>query len=283
MFTDTTFSNPDVVVKNLSTGAFTLVGANAAGTQVGGNISGLSISDDGRYVAFDSDADGLVAGDANGKADVFVKDLVTGALTLVSKNALGTVGDDASSDPVLSGDGRYLAFSSDADNLVAGDTNNAADVFRSDWQAGAIVRVSTAANGDQAGDLSGTVSISQDGRYVAFASEASNLVAGDGNKLRRRVRQRYPNRAPSTLPVKARPGKLATTIPSRRQLSRDGRTVAYTSLASNLTADDVNKPSSMFLRDDASIKLPGRRLDGIDDDCRRRSAGTGRLGLDRRR
>src|SRR5204862_3925709 len=105
LFNDATFFDADVVVLNRTTGAYTLVSADAAGHQVGGNIAGVSISDDGRYVAFSSDADGLVTGDTNGKLDIFVKDLTTGALTLVSKDGTGTVGNGLSSDPVISGDG----------------------------------------------------------------------------------------------------------------------------------------------------------------------------------
>jgi hypothetical protein len=245
LFDDDTFFEADVAVKNLATGAFTLVSADAAGAQVGGNISGVSISDDGRYVAFASDADGLVTGDANGKLDVFVKDLLTGTLTLVSKDALGAVGNGNSTDPVLSGDGQFLAFVSDSTNLVTGDTNGVADVFRADLSGG-LVRVNTLPDGTQAAGLSGTVSISQGGRYVAFASEASNLVAGDANTSAD-VFVKDVQTGAIYLVSQSSTGALGNSHSLAPSLSRDGRTVAYASVATNLAVNDVNAFQDVFL------------------------------------
>lgn len=249
LFEDTTFFDADVVVLNLATGVFSLVSADAAGTQVGGNIVGLSISDDGRYVAFASDADTLATGDANGKLDIFVKDTQTGTLTLVSKDATGTVGNGASSDPVISGDGRFVAFISSASNLVAGDTNGVADAFRSEWRAGAngsIIRVSTLPNAAQATGLSGTISISQEGRFVAFASEASNLVPGDTNNAAD-IFVKDTQTGAIYLASQSSAGAFGNDHSIGPSLSRDGRAVAYSSLASNLTADDTNIYQDVFL------------------------------------
>ncbi|HMJ31064.1 MAG TPA: hypothetical protein VK512_20330, partial [Xanthobacteraceae bacterium] len=156
-------------------------------TPVSTSGSGPSISADGRYVAFRSDASNLVPGDTNGTGDVFVRDLQTGAITRVSTNASGDQGNSASGDPSISADGRYVAFYSSASNLVPGDTNFLADVFVRDLQTGAITRVSTNASGVQGNGgehpsvSSWSPSISADGRYVAFDSYASNLVPGDTN------------------------------------------------------------------------------------------------------
>ena len=126
-------------------------------------------------------ASNLVPGDTNGTYDVFVKDLQTGAITRVSTDANGGQGNANSYTPSISADGRYVAFTSYASNLVPGDTNGTSDVFVRDLQTGAITRVSTDADGDQGNSTAGGISISADGRYVAFNSDASNLVPDDTN------------------------------------------------------------------------------------------------------
>jgi Tol biopolymer transport system component len=149
-----------------------------------------SISGDGRYVAFRSIAPGLVEGDTNGRPDIFVHDRETRQTTRVSVAGDGTEsspidaeGKEVAGDttfPSISGDGRYVAFQSNATNLVAGDTNREFDVFRHDRQTGETIRVSVAGDGAQAARGSSTrPAISADGRHVAFTSYANNLVAGE--------------------------------------------------------------------------------------------------------
>jgi Tol biopolymer transport system component len=171
----------DVFVKDLQTGAVTLVSADASGNQGNAESEEPNISADGRYVAFMSVADNLVPGDVNGSRDVFVKDLQTGAITLVSADASGIQGNNVSEGSSISADGRYVAFVSDADNLVAGDSNGVADLFVKDLQTGAITRMSTDASGSEGNAFSHDAAISADGRYVTFFSEADNLVPGDTN------------------------------------------------------------------------------------------------------
>ena len=176
----------DVFLKDTQTGAIMLLSADAAGTP--GNAASISgdISNDGRYVQIVSGATNLVAGDTNGVDDVFIKDTQTGAITRVNTTAAGeqatggTLGSDTAD---ISADGRYVVIGSDATNLVADDTNGAWDIFLKDTQTGAITRVNTDATGAQANAggsyLGGRVT--DDGAYVVFASNASNLVAGDTN------------------------------------------------------------------------------------------------------
>jgi hypothetical protein len=132
-------------------------------------------------VAFDSDAWNLVWGDTNDTFDVFVHDRQTDITTRVSVDDSGTQSDGASYRPSLSADGRFVAFYSDASNLVPGDTNGAADVILYDRQSGATKRVSVADGGAEANSDSLRPALSASGRLVAFESEASNLVAGDSN------------------------------------------------------------------------------------------------------
>jgi hypothetical protein len=132
-------------------------------------------------VALASAASNLVAGDTNGAVDIFLKDTQTGAIIRVSTDAGGSQSDGPSWDLTLSADGRCVAFASDASNLVAGDTNGYRDIFLKDTQTGAVTRLSTDSNGSQANGPSFDPGISADGRYVAFPSAASNLVADDTN------------------------------------------------------------------------------------------------------
>jgi Tol biopolymer transport system component len=152
------------------------VGINGAVASYPGYGSSLSpvISANGRFVAFNSDATNLVPGDTNAEADVFVRDRQKGTTELVSVSSSGApanLGAGLFSAPAISGDGRFVAFISRASNLVPGDTNDSADVFVRDRQAGTTERVAAG----------GSPSISADGRFVAFVSWASNLVPGDRN------------------------------------------------------------------------------------------------------
>ena len=141
------------------------------------------MSADGRYVTFESEASNVVPGDTNHARDVFVRDLRSGTTERVSVATDGTQANSDSLIPAISADGRYVAFESDA-NLVPGDTNEGWDVFVRDLRSGTTRRVSVATGGTQAGDDSGDgPAISADGRYVAFDSEASNLVPGDRTAL----------------------------------------------------------------------------------------------------
>src|SRR5438034_301190 len=169
------------------------VSVASGGTTEGNDTSlGSALSADGRFVAFDSAATDLVAGDTNGVSDVFVHDRQTGTTERVSVASDGAQGNNRSSlvtfafPPALSADGRFVAFDSDATNLVAGDTNGATDVFVHDRQTGATERVSvTSGGGTQGNGNSGGFfafpALSTDGRLVAFQSDATNLVAGDTN------------------------------------------------------------------------------------------------------
>jgi Tol biopolymer transport system component len=129
-------------------------------------------------VAFQSTSFQLIASDANGVPDVFVRDLVAGATTRVSIRTGGGEADVGAFEPALSGDGRVVAFTSAASNLVSGDSNNTADVFVHDRTSGVTERVSVSSTGGEGNGLSQGAAISFDGRFVAFRTAASNLVPG---------------------------------------------------------------------------------------------------------
>jgi Tol biopolymer transport system component len=140
-----------------------------------------SLSADGRFVAFTSKADNLVAGDGNGVTDVFVRDRLAQTTERVSVASDGTEGNGASGSPRSSANGRFVAFTSGAGNLVAGDGNARIDVFVHDRDTGETERVSRAIDGGDPDAESFLGSISDDGSLVGFGSNATNLVDDDGN------------------------------------------------------------------------------------------------------
>ncbi|NGZ26097.1 MAG: hypothetical protein G8345_04325 [Magnetococcales bacterium] len=145
-----------------------------------GSTQGASLSGSGRYVAFASSATNLTSDTNDGSAyQIFLVDNLLDVTTLVSVNGSSVLGNASSTNPYLSADGQSIAFDSDAGNLVSGDTNGVSDVFF--WQSGSLSRISVASNGSQANGNSAVKGISANGQYVLFASDASNLVAGDTN------------------------------------------------------------------------------------------------------
>jgi Tol biopolymer transport system component len=173
----------DVFLLDRQTGTLKRASVSGLGSAPNASSAGASMSPDARYVAFGSAATNIVAGDTNGKADVFVLDRQSGTTVLASVGPNGVQGDNDSNNPVITPDGRYVAFNSLADNLVPGDTNGVADVFVRDMQLGVTTRVSVSSSGAQGNMQSGTAAsgapvISADGRYVAFGSAATNFVPG---------------------------------------------------------------------------------------------------------
>lgn len=224
------------------------VSVDSTGVQGDYDTLDAAVSGDGRYVAFASFADNLVAGDNNGSMDIFVHDFVTGETTRVSVASGGAEADDRSLRPSISADGRYVAFVSLATNLVAGDDNGVADVFVRDRQSGTTVRASLGAAGAQANNASWEARLSADGRHVAFSSYASNLVAADGNGLTD-IFLRDLDSETTTLVSVSSVGVQANGYSGNPDPSADGRFVVFDSLASNLVADDDNAAADVFVRD----------------------------------
>lgn len=172
---------PQIFMKNLTSGALTLVSQNAAGER--GNDTSImpSISANGRYVAFVSAASNLVTGDANGLPDIFVRDLQTSTTTRVSVDSSGAEASASGADfpPSISDDGRYVAFASDAANLVTGDTGSFQDAFVHDRMTGTTRRISVNGSGTQGNNSTSVAVVSADGQTLGFHSLASNLVPND--------------------------------------------------------------------------------------------------------
>jgi Tol biopolymer transport system component len=245
----------DAFVRDRQTGITERVSVapdGAGGNDITGNP--LSISADGRFVAFNSSASNLVAGDTNNTGDIFVRDRQTSVTEQVSVATDGAEANSNSVRPSVSADGRFVAFYSNATNLVAGDTNNREDVFIHDRQTGVTERVSIATGGAQAnGDsevpgLTSGPSLSADGRFVVFYSNATNLVTGDNNgQYDGFIRDRQMN-VTQRVSV-ATDGGDPNGDSFAPSISADGRFVAFESNASNLVAGDTNNNRDVFVLD----------------------------------
>jgi Tol biopolymer transport system component len=238
----------DVFVRDRVAQVTERISVGPGGQQANRGSLDTAISAHGRFVAFRSSASNLVAGDTNGHADVFVRDRVAQLTQRVSVGAGGHQANSGSFVPAISANGRFVTFYSSASNLVAGDTNGTFDVFVRDRRAQVTQRVSVGPGGQQANNESFEPAISADGRFVAFWSGASNLVAGDTNldaDVFVRDRAAQVTRRVSVGPggQQANGGSFDTVI------SADGRFVAFVSYASNLVAGDTNDTSDVFVRD----------------------------------
>ncbi len=236
-------------------------------TVTGNSISLASdLAANGKVVAFQSIASNLVTEDTNGLPDIFVQDIQSGKNHLISQASDGTAANAQSHFAALSGDGQWVAFSSSASNLVANDSNNAADIFLHDRKTGKTTRVSVSSSGQQAesGVNNGVVDISANGRYVVFSSLSGNLVAGDANSedvFIRDVKLNTTTRA--SVPVKTSGGfDGKSTTPS---ISSDGRYIAYSSGSSKLTAndnDDFNSDIFVYDRTNKTNSKITKNADG---------------------
>jgi Tol biopolymer transport system component len=249
----------DVFIHDRQTGTTERVDVGPGGAQVSnGGADSPSLSADGRFVAFWSYATDLLGAgnDTNGHPDVFVRDRQLGTTECVSRgpgNLQGN-GDGNSGNSAISADGRFVAFSSDSTNLLGpgGDTNGTTDVFVRDRQTGTTERVSVGTDGSQADLGAGGGSISADGRYVAFYSQAANLLgpSGDTNgAVDIFVRDRQTG---ITERVSVGPDKLQGDGDSLQpRISADGRFVAFVSSATNLLGPggDTNGVADIFVRD----------------------------------
>jgi Tol biopolymer transport system component len=227
---------------------------NSQGDQANGYCELPSMSGDGRRVAFISAATNLVLGDTNGVDDVFVHDRVDGRTIRASVSSAGAQSNGWNAYPAISADGAWLAFASDGNNLVAGDTNGARDVFLIEIATGQLARVSVGSSGEQANAESATgaasIAVSADGRYVAFNSLADNLVRGDTNqRLDVFVHDRVTGQ---TTRVSVRSSGEQATDSSGfggMAISGDGRIVAFCSTANDLAPGDTNVVSDVFVHD----------------------------------
>lgn len=215
-----------------------------------------TLSADGRYVAFTSNASNLVRGDTNKLPDVFVRDIQTGKTTRVSvtsagKQGIGKRNSNGSNAPVISADGRYAAFHSDMTNLVPGDTNNVFDIFVHDRVTGKTQRVSVSTAGRQSDQesLSGA-SFSADDRFLAFTSLATNLVPNDHNEITDVfIRDLRAGKTRLASLGASGQGDDSSFVGGGSAFTRNGRYLLFASWAANLVPGDTNGVADVFVRD----------------------------------
>jgi Tol biopolymer transport system component len=259
---DDTNNATDVFVHDRQAKTTTRVSVGAGGVQTDGVSESPSISGDGNVVAFVSLGHNLVLGDTNDVPDVFIRDLLAGT-TVEVKTSGGVPGNAPSASPSLSADGRRVAFATAATNLVSGDTNTAADILVFDRVAGTLERISVGPEGTQGNGDSDTPSLSGDGRLVAFASDATNLVPGDTNhRTDIFVREL---RVGTTTRVSLGPEPIVGTSPvgapvqadrasTRPEISDSGRYIAFQSAATNLVGGDTNSAPDIFVHDRMPVR-----------------------------
>jgi Tol biopolymer transport system component len=238
----------DVFVHDRNTGEITRVSVSSDGEQANGHSGSSSIFADGRFIAFASTATNLVPDDTNGANDVFLHDRKTGQTTRVSVSSSGEQGNAASHTPAISADGRYVAFESAANNLVPGDTNTVWDIFVHDRISGETSRVSVSSSGGQSDADSRFASISADGRYVAFTSDAHNLVSGPSN-FRTDVYVHDRQTGQTERVSVSSSGELGNDNSLHNDISADGRYVAFSSFATNLHPNDQTASEDVFVHD----------------------------------
>lgn len=244
---DSNGTTPDIYIYDRASYRTSRVNVASDGTQANmeDGSSGYGLSDDGFIVAFASVATNLVAGDTNGRSDIFIRDRPNNT-TIRIMGLAGAQPNGSSYNPSVSGNGRYVAFRSDASNLVANDTNNRSDIFVFDRNTSVIERVSLSSEGAQANAGSDRPVMTDNGRFVSFYSDASNLVDGDTNGAGDIFIHDRTTHI-TTLASVTSGGTLANGPAGQfSALSDDGLLFAFESNASNIVPGDTNGTSDVF-------------------------------------
>ena len=254
----------DVFLRDRTAGTTTRISLAADGTESDADATSPLISPDGAYVLFQSAATTLSALDENAAAQIYLYNVASGALSIVSlRNNQPTItGNGASAAASISDDGRYVVFESAATNLIATDTNGVVDCFLRDLTASTTERISVASDGTVANGRCANPMISGEGRYVAFASEASNLATGDTD-TDGDIYVRDLNRETTAVVSDGVGDVAANGVSSTPTVEADGNRVVFLSAATNLIASDANGVVDAFLTendvcpDDATKTNPG--------------------------
>ncbi len=240
----------DVFLHDTQTGATTRVSVDSLGVESDGFSDGVSISANGRYITFYSEATNLITGDTNGFSDVFLHDTQTGTTTRVSVDSLGVEGDSSSSTSSISSSGRYIFFTSDATNFTSEDDNAQTDVFLHDTQTGdtTLINPYTANGGSSISSYAN--SISSDGRYVVFSSSASNFVLNDINSSSDIFFYDTQDLELNTISISNDPQTTTFQVNDDiyyTQMSGNGQYITFVSDASNIVLNDFNNANDIFL------------------------------------
>jgi hypothetical protein len=230
---------PDIFVRDRVAGTTMRANVDSVGNEANGSSFFPSLSRDGRFVVFTSRATNLDPNDVDGNTDAYLHDMTTGVTALVSVDSNGVKADLDSSHPVVSDDGRYVAFVSYADNLVPNDVNFGQDVFVHDLVAGTTWCASVDSNGRISSRFDLTtlgIDLSGDGRFVLYDSPAQDLVDGDLNGENDQFSHEN-LAAVTTRSSVADDGSEGNGWSGGGRCSDDGSTVAFASYATNFVAN----------------------------------------------
>jgi Tol biopolymer transport system component len=241
-------SHDDVFVREIASGRTEVISVPAQAGVPDNNSDSPSISHDGRVVAFRSEATNLVAGDSNGTSDVFVRDRVARTTLRANVSSTGVQAEGWTARPSLSSSGSIVVFSSSATNLVAGDTNRSDDIFVRDLAHGTTTRVSVDSFGLQADGGSNGAVVSADGRVVAFASEARNLVNGGISVFGAVFVHDRSLGVTEQIDVEAS-GRQPEYFGWGPSISSDGRIIAFLSYAALVPQDTHTHGPDFYIRD----------------------------------
>jgi Tol biopolymer transport system component len=248
-----TNNKSDIFLRDITAGSTHRVSISTSGKQSTGPCYDPSISADGRYIVFSCASPNLVANDTNQTWDIYLRDTVSHTLTRVSTSAAGGQANGQSSKPEISRDGRFVVFYSFATNLVGNDHNTVSDVFRKNLQTGAIQRVSVSSTGIAGDRDSAWPQISPTGRYVAFESDADNLVSNEFTDFAYHHVYVRDTQAGTTTMVDQTPdgaGGNGDGMLTGYPFSEDGRYILFTSRAFNLIQPlSTGGNESVYLRD----------------------------------
>ena len=247
MIADDTNGGTDVFLRDRLQNTTTRVSVGPGGEQANGESANAVMSRTGRIICFDSGADNLASDDTNEGSDVYCYDRNTGVAELISQNTEGVAAEIGSVLGGVSGDGRFVVFTTRSPDIVPGDTNDVADIFVRDRVTDTTERVSVRSNGAQANGMTLWPSISDDGTVVAYDSEASNLVPHDTNgkfDVFVHFLDTGQTRRASVSSAGVQ-GELASMVSN---LSGDGRYVVFQTGATTLFPDDTNDHADVVVR-----------------------------------
>jgi len=227
----------------------TRISVDSEGWSGNGASQAAALSANGRYLVFQSEANNLIENDTNGHTDIFIYDRMTQIYQRVSVDSQQAAANFVSYFPSVSENGQWIAFQSDAFNLVANDNNSTTDIFLHQRDAAHTIMVSINNQGEQGNSTSSEPSISADGRYIAFHSYANNLISNDTNKKSDIFVYAREAGTVSRVSVRHKEGQQVNGPSFGAVINENGRFIAFTSGASDLDANDNNRTTDVFVHD----------------------------------